>query len=187
MISFARDSNAALQSWLASYGASEYAYRGVGSLLNGPRPTGYRSNKERHRLASGDAAWRTARASIADWVPFSMPWVLIEPPGAPVEVGTAVAVGVRLGGLTFGGVCRINAVIDEPDRFGLTYGTTRHVASGEEMFLVSRDDNGDIWFTIDVFARPAVWYTWVGRPIFDRYRQRFRDQAARAMVSAVQS
>ena len=33
---------------------------------------------------------------------------------------------------------------------------------GEERFAVERDEAGDLWWSIDVFSRPALW--WV-RPL----------------------
>ena len=40
-------------------------------------------------------------------------------------------------------------MIDEPDRKGYAYGTLEgHPVCGEEAFIVSRREDGSVWFTI---------------------------------------
>ena len=52
-------------------------------------------------------------------------------------------------------VCRIVDVVDEPDRAGFTYGTLpTHPEKGEESFLVTRNNGGDVWFEIASISRP---------------------------------
>ncbi len=52
-------------------------------------------------------------------------------------------------------VCRVVDVIDEPDRFGFTYGTLSvHPEQGEESFTVIRASDGNSEFRIVAASRP---------------------------------
>lgn len=60
---------------------------------------------------------------------------------------------------------RVIYVIDEPDRKGFAYGTLPgHPEDGEELFLVSRRDDGSVWMTIRQFSRPASRRWWAVYP-----------------------
>jgi uncharacterized protein (UPF0548 family) len=60
---------------------------------------------------------------------------------------------------------RVVYVIDEPDRVGFAYGTLPgHPESGEEVFEVSRTEDGSVWLTIRAFSRPSQWWWWAVYP-----------------------
>ena len=62
--------------------------------------------------------------------------------------------------------CRVVYVIDEPNRMGFAYGTLPgHPVSGEELFLVQRNGDGRVTFTVSAFSRPATTLTRVAGPV----------------------
>ncbi len=73
-------------------------------------------------------------------------------------------VSVGLGPFTV--PCEVVYVIDEPMRAGFGYGTLPgHQEKGEEAFLVERDLEDQVWFTVVAFSRPAKWPTIVAGPL----------------------
>ena len=65
-----------------------------------------------------------------------------------------VVLGVR--SLALAAPCRIVGVTDGPDRWGFAYGTLPgHPEQGEEAFIVSMADDGDVRFEIRAFSRPG--------------------------------
>lgn len=81
--------------------------------------------------------------------------------------------------------CRIVYVIDEPERFGLAYGTLPgHPECGEEAFVLGREATGTVFY-ITAFSRPAVLLTRVGAPIARRLQLRFTDRYLEALARYV--
>ena len=78
------------------------------------------------RLEEGEVTWQRAVDAIRAWQMFSMPWVNLHWPSAPIQVGTDVAVSVHHFGFYSLNACRIVYVVDEEGpvkRFGFAYGT----------------------------------------------------------------
>ena len=74
----------------------------------------------------------------------------------PIAVGTNVAFSAPLPIGFIDGTCRIVLVVDEPNRYGFAYGTLPvHPERGEEAFVVSRDDPGNVRLDIDAVSRPV--------------------------------
>jgi uncharacterized protein (UPF0548 family) len=109
------------------------------------------------------------------------------PPDAPLDESTTVALALPVGPLAILAACRIVAVIDEPDRFGFTYGTLRsHPEVGEEGFVVHRD--GDtVVFTITVFWRPGDPIVRLGGPLTHRVQRRATLGYLRGLADHVQA
>ena len=52
--------------------------------------------------------------------------------------------------------CEVVWVAQEDDKIGVGYGTRPgHPATGEEAFVVVRDEQDRVWFTVTAFSRPA--------------------------------
>ena len=82
--------------------------------------------------------------------------------------------------------CRIVAVVDEPDRYGFAYGTLpAHPEEGEELFLVTRADDGTVRFEITVFSRPHDLLTRLGGPIARRVQQHASRRYLEGMLTFV--
>jgi uncharacterized protein (UPF0548 family) len=71
-----------------------------------------------------------------------------------VEVGTNVAMGAPLPVGFVDVTCRVVAVVEESGRCGFAYGTLPvHPESGEESFLIVRDDSG-VRFEVTAVSKP---------------------------------
>ncbi len=82
-------------------------------------------------------------------------------------------------------VCRIVAVVDEPDRYGFAYGTLPgHPERGEEAFVVERRDSGPV-FTIVVFWKPAEVIARLGGPVTRHLQKKATTGYLRGLASFV--
>jgi len=143
----------------------------------------------RIQLGSGEVTWGRAVDAIRAWQMFSMPWVSLHWPSAPLQIGIDVAVTVRHFWLYSLNACRIVYVVDEEGpikRFGFAYGTlAEHAESGEERFTVewNRDDD-KVWYDILAFSRPRQMLARLGRPLSRLLQKRFAEGSKAAMVEA---
>ena len=70
-------------------------------------------------------------------------------------------VRARLGPVTVSEPVEVVAVVVEPDRVGFAYGTLEgHPVSGEEAFVVDRDDQDRVWLTLRSLTRAAPTGVW---------------------------
>ena len=122
-------------------------------------PEGYHRVHAARVVGKGDEAFAAAVDGIRRWQLHRRQGYRVAPDDPPVEVGTVVAVDVPLVAVHVIATCRIAWVVDEPDRFGFGYGTLPiHPESGEEAFVVERDDTHDaagaVRLAIAAFSRP---------------------------------
>jgi len=137
-------------------------------------------------IGHGDMDFQKAKIAIENWQMFPKSWTRIAPPNAPIQVGTTVAMNAWFAGMWWRNACRIVYVIDEPHRFGFAYGTLPgHIESGEELFVVSKDELGYIWYEIKAFSRPRHWIAKLAYPLVRRLQARFRRDSAQQMKEEV--
>jgi uncharacterized protein (UPF0548 family) len=125
--------------------------------------------------------------AIRAWRMFSMPWVHLYWPSAPIRAGTDVAVLIRHFGFYSLNACRIVYVVDEGGpikRFGFAYGTlAEHAESGEERFTVEWDRAEDsVWYDILAFSRPKQMLARLGYPLSRLLQKRFAESSKAAML-----
>jgi uncharacterized protein (UPF0548 family) len=146
-------------------------YAEVGGTRQADLPAGY--IHDRYSVPLGDGSFETAKRGIREWRAHVDSGVEIFPPRVPIEPGTNVVLGIRLGPLYVIAACRIVYVFDEVDRFGFAYGTLpEHPERGEEAFIVERDAMGQVCFAITAFSRPASAVTRLARPLARVVQQR---------------
>ena len=168
---------------------SGFSYPEVGASATAA-PTGYNVDHNRIRLGKGEDTWQGAANAIRAWKMFSMPWVNLHWPSAPILVGTDVAVSVHHFGFYSLNACRVVYVVDEEGpikRFGFAYGTlAEHAESGEERFTVewNRDDDR-VWYDILAFSRPQQVLARVGYPLSRLLQKRFAAGSKAAMLQAI--
>ena len=166
-----------------------FSYPDVGASAT-TVPTGYNVDHNRVQLGRGQVKWQRAVEAIRAWRMFSMPWVSLHWPSAPIQVGTDVAVSVRhLGFYSLNG-CRIVYVVDEEgpiERFGFAYGTLgEHAESGEERFTVEWNRDEDrIWYDILAFSRPRQMLARLGYPLSRSLQRKFAKGSKLAMLQSV--
>ena len=148
---------------VAQLKAAPFTYAEVGATA-GELPAGYRTISRRVRVSTGFdeaadqlLAWRVQEASGFRVLASS----------ARVEPESVVV--LRLGPIKV--PCRVVYVVDEPTRQGFGYGTLPgHPEAGEEAFVLDRNDDGSVSFTVTAFSRHANLLTKLGGP-FGRLAQ----------------
>ncbi|WP_089296345.1 DUF1990 family protein [Actinoplanes regularis] len=131
---------------------TDLTYPQIGLTRTGPLPDGYRHLRYRTRIGSGPAVYAVAGEAL-------LTFRMHRATGARIRTDAERAVpGVRLtvGLGPVSAPCEVVWSAQEEDRTGFGYGTLPgHPASGEEAFMVERDERGDVWFTATAFSRPA--------------------------------
>ena len=151
-----------------------------------PAAPGFDRDETRCVLGHGVRAFRAACDALRAWHTFDFAWVRLLWPQAPIRAGTMVAAATRQLGLWSLNPCRIAWVVDEPRRFGFAYGTLPgHAESGEELFLVTLDEDGVVGYTIRAVSRPNHLLVWCVKPYVRRLQARFRRDSGLAIQRAV--
>ncbi|NND04460.1 MAG: DUF1990 domain-containing protein [Acidimicrobiia bacterium] len=159
-------------------------------ILDGSAPDAMHSDVTEIFLGAEDATWRAAKRALREWAHFDLGWVGIATGGRPAQPGLDVIVYASLYAIQFTVACRVLSTHDVVDgygeRFGFTYGSLEsHVEAGEEKFEVVRNQDGQVFYRIDVVARPARWYAVIAKPLVESQRRRFRQDSATAMKKYV--
>jgi len=186
MRSLTRPSTETITRFLSEQRDLPYNYPTPGATRAGePPPPGFVVDHRQREVGRGRAAFEAACATVRAWEMSRLGWVEIhsEP---PIEAGTPVAMIVRFAGLWWMNACRIVYVIDEPRRFGFSYGTLPgHVESGEERFLVEWREDDSVWYDLYAFSRPVHWLVRLAYPVARRLQQKFGVQSMAALECSV--
>jgi uncharacterized protein (UPF0548 family) len=168
-----------------------FSYDEVGATREGAKaPTGYAVDHNRTRLGSGRGTFQRAVVALYAWKMFDIGWAWLVPAGAPVEVGTTVAVLAEHYGFYSLNPCRISYTIEEDEgglvRRGFAYGTLPgHGERGEERFTVEwRREDDSVFYDLYALSRPSHLIAWLGYPLARRLQRRFARDSLQAMVQA---
>jgi uncharacterized protein (UPF0548 family) len=141
-------------------------YPEVGGTRRQPLPAGY--HHLHHRSEIGVGVFDAAAEAVLTFAMHRHLGVRVTTAADRAAPGVRITVG--LGPVS--APCEVVWTVREPDRAGFGYGTLPgHPERGEEAFVVERDADGRVWFTVTAFARPARWYTRLaqpGVPLFQR-------------------
>ena len=152
-------------------------------------PVGYNIDHNRIQLGRGQVTWQRAAEAIRAWKMFSIPWVKLYFPNAPIVVGTDVAVSVHHFGFWSLNASRIAYVVDEErplKLFGFAYGTlAEHAESGEERFTIEwNHTNDEVCYDIFAFSRPRQIFAKLGYPLSRLLQKRFAEDSKAGMLQA---
>jgi uncharacterized protein (UPF0548 family) len=140
-------------------------YTEVGATEHDELPSGYRLVRRRVLLGSGERVFNAVGQAV-------LTFGLQRHAGLrPVSSAQRAAVGVEitgrfgLGPLSLPLPCRVVWVCRDEETIGYGYGTLAgHPETGEEAFVVSRDETGDVWLEIRAFSRPQRWFVRLAGP-----------------------
>lgn len=145
-------------------------------------PKGYNHDRYKAFLGKGEDCWQAAKAALSNWQMFPKAWTRIYPSNAPQTVGQTVVVIIKLGPIYWLNGAKVVYRLDEDRQFGFAYGTlTNHAEEGEELFLVSRDEEGQVFFELKAFSLPHHPLAKLGKPVVRRLQKRFARDARKTM------
>lgn len=129
-------------------------YPDVGGTRAGLPPE-YHHVRQVVELGGGDTVFQRAVEGLRQWQGHLLGGVDVAPHGAPVEEGTVLALAVRIVPVYITVVCRVIYVTEHPTQFAFAYGTLpHHLIEGEEAFVVERDHNDAVHFSVVAFFKP---------------------------------
>lgn len=112
-------------------------------------PKGFQSFEANIPIGHGDEDWHDAITAVMHWeVKKRSGFDVPEGDASRVRLGRYWLVA-RLWPMRIREPVEVVRIVDQEDIAGFAYGTlVGHPVAGEEAFLVSRRDNGDVWFTL---------------------------------------
>ena len=141
---------------------TQLTYPEVGLTRTGTLPAGYRHLRYRTRIGTGEAVLRRAGEAILTFRMHRATGARIRTEAARAAPGVLLSVG--LGPLN--APCEVVWTAERGERLGFGYGTRPgHPATGEEAFVVERDAQDRVWFTVTAFSRPAGTLMRLGGPV----------------------
>jgi uncharacterized protein (UPF0548 family) len=161
---------------------SELTYAEVGATRHGPLPPGYRHMRHRALIGHGADVMRTATDGLLEWRMHRTAGARITSSALRVRLGARVEVSLGIGPLRLVAPCLIVWTEDSERRAGFGYGTLPgHPASGEECFVIERDDEDAVWFTVTAFSRPARWTMRLAGPAASLLQRAYARACGRAL------
>ena len=153
-------------------------YAPIGGSLDGVVPDGLR--RHRWSVALPDGTFARATDAIVAWKVHRGAGLSLVADG-PIAIGTIVAMSAPLPVGFVDVTCRVVAVIDERNRCGFAYGTLPvHPETGEEAFIVVRDDDG-VRFDVQAVSAPRQLLARLVPPLANR----LQDTAVQRYLSAM--
>jgi len=118
-------------------------------------PDGYRAFETTIAIGRGDEHWAWASEQVLLCGIKTRSGFHVKPGGRVIE-GQEHRLVALVGPLRITEPVVVVAVVDEPDRSGFSYGTLPgHPVSGEEAFVVHRDNDGTVNLTLRSLTRPG--------------------------------
>lgn len=187
MFTLTKPDTSQIVAFLAASESLDLSYRDVGATdADSPDLSGFNIDHNRLKLGNGERCWEAAKQSIREWRMFDFAWVDIFSKSTPIETGQTIAVLIRHFGFYSLNAARIVYTIDEADRFGFAYGTLEdHGESGEERFMVERDEEGKVWYDLKAFSKPNQALARLGYPVVRMLQKSFANDSKQAMFRAV--
>lgn len=184
-IRLTRPSSAELLLLAQAATSDSLTYDTVGISAMAEPPSGYRLDRWSISLGKGEHAFDRAVEALRHWRVHEGAGLVVYAGGLPtVDSVVAMAAPLPVGWVEV--VCRVVAVIDEPDRFGFTYGTLSvHPEQGEESFTVIRASDGSTDFRIVAASRPRHVLARALPPVARRLQRAAINRYLAAMKSAI--
>jgi len=122
---------------------------------------------------------------------FGMDWAFVDP-ATPVETGKKFCICVKEV-LPWVMLPLQVVYVDEsrksrkgPAHFGYGSGTLQgHLLAGEEKFSIELDGNGEVWYEITSFSKPAHFLSFLGYPYVKLRQKHFARHSSEAVLKHV--
>jgi uncharacterized protein (UPF0548 family) len=163
-------------------------YQEVAATREGRLPEGYRHLRNRALVGTGPAVMAAASDAVLEWWMHRAAGVRIVASAPRARPGVYVDCAVGLGPVRFSAPAVVVWAEEGERRAGFGYGTLPgHFASGEEGFVVERDDIDDVWLTVLSFSRPARWPMRVAGPLVPFLQRLYARRCGAALRRLVSS
>jgi uncharacterized protein (UPF0548 family) len=147
---------------------------------------GFHHNEYARTIGSGSDQFRLAREGLERWAAHRGSGVEVFPSDAGLVPGDTVAILTRQLGLWVLAACRVETVVDEPNRFGFVYATLPdHPERGYEWFVVQRAGD-DVVFTIEAVSQPGIALVRLGSPVTRVLQRRAVDAYLTALATSIE-
>lgn len=84
-------------------------------------------------------------------------------------------------GIGWPNASRIVFVKVDAHHYGFAYGTLpNHIQSSEELFQITRDGQGDVYYTLTAFSRPRFWVVRFIYPLSHYFQKKFIETLAKS-------
>jgi len=184
-IFFGRPSTAKMQQFQQAQQQLSYSYPEQGTTAAKAFPKPYHHDRYRCYLGQGDDCWQAAKAALTHWQMFPKAWTIIYPKNVPQAVGQDVSVMIQLGPIYWLNGARVVYNYNEINRYGFAYGTlTSHAEKGEELFMLERNEKGEVFFVLEAFSLPQHPLAKLGAPFVRLLQKRFAKAAQAAIKEA---
>ncbi len=145
---------------------------------------GFRRTVVRERVGNGEATFRRAYDALLGGQMHRRAGLGLFPTDLRLSAGTDFVSFISSGPITVANPCRVIAVLDEPLRASVSYGTLPgHPLCGEEEFLVELESGGTVWFVITAVSKPGALYAHLGAPLTRRAQSFAAHRFMRALRS----
>ncbi|MFD2083155.1 Uncharacterized protein, UPF0548 family [Actinopolymorpha cephalotaxi] len=161
-------------------------YPEVGATA-GALPPGYRHVARSVRVGQGQSCFDRCADALLGWEVHRRAGLGVFADRPTAGPGGVVAVVIGVGRWGVVAPCRVVHLVDEPDRRGFAYGTLPgHPERGEESFVVSRETDGTVTFTVTAFSRPGNLLARLGGPLARRIQDLYIGRYLRAAAALAQ-
>ncbi|RDG37909.1 DUF1990 family protein [Streptomyces corynorhini] len=160
-----------------------FSYPEVGATSGDvPLPAGYRHLEHRIRLGFGRDVFTAAGESVLTWRMHRAVGVGVVATRDRAEPGVRVRLLLGRGRWGLVAPCEVVWAVEEPTRLGFAYGTLPgHPERGEEAFLVELAPDGQVFFTVTAFSRPALRYTRAAGPLVPVFQKLYARRCGRVL------
>ena len=135
-------------------------------------PPGFRTERFTRVIGTDLADFRLASEGLESWTAHRGSGVDVFPAEAELVAGSTVGIRTRQLGLWVVAACRVESVIDEPNRRGFVYSTLPgHPECGYESFIVGFDGD-EVIFEIEAVSKPGIALVKVAAPLTRKLQQR---------------
>jgi uncharacterized protein (UPF0548 family) len=161
---------------------ADLTYPEMGATRDRVLPAGYGHLRRDARVGAGQAAFDRAVDGLFGWDMHRGAGLTVTSTRTRAAPGVVVVLRAGWGPLRLRIPCRVVYTVDEPDRRGFAYGTLPgHPEQGEEAFIVTRANTGEVNFHIHAFSRPASPLARLGAPLTRVIQQYVTDRYVKAI------
>lgn len=131
-------------------------------------------DKNQILLGSGNEIWAAAKQAMKQWAMFPDGWAQIYYQNPIFKKGDIVVMNARAFGIWWLNAARILTVLDDENHYGFAYGTLpNHVEMGEELFQISMNEHGEVYYSITAFSKPRFWALRWTYPLSRYFQKKF--------------